>query len=83
MGEIKSPTSRAYLNSALRDPDKTVRVMVAGALAERNDERAARIIWGVIESPESPSATRTNGSRFSRPWEPQGRTLRSRDLSRR
>jgi HEAT repeat protein len=52
MGEIKSPASRAYLNSALRDPDKTVRILVAAALAERNDERAARIIWGVIESPE-------------------------------
>lgn len=52
IGEIKSPTSRAYLNSALRDADKTVRMMVAAALAERNDERAARIIWGVIESPE-------------------------------
>jgi HEAT repeat protein len=52
MGEIKSPTRRAYLNSALRDSDKTVRIIVAAALAERNDERAARIIWGVIESPE-------------------------------
>jgi HEAT repeat protein len=52
IGEIKSPASRAYLNSALRDPDKTVRILVAAALAERNDERAARIIWGVIESPE-------------------------------
>ncbi len=52
IGEVKSPTSRAYLNSALRDPDKTVRIIVATALAERNDERAARIIWGVIESPE-------------------------------
>lgn len=52
IGEIKSPAGRAYLNSALRDSDKTVRISVAGALAERHNERAARIIWGVIESPE-------------------------------
>jgi len=52
MGGVKSPTSRAYLNSALRDPDKSVRIIVAAALAQRGDERAARIILGVIESPE-------------------------------
>jgi len=49
---IDSPASRAYLNSALRDSDKGIRILVAHLLASRRDERAARIIWSVIESPE-------------------------------
>jgi len=49
---IDSPASRAYLNSALRDSDKGIRILVAQLLASRRDERAARIIWSVIESPE-------------------------------
>jgi hypothetical protein len=49
---IDTATSRAYLNSALRDPDKSVRILVAQLIAKRGDERAARIIWTVIESPE-------------------------------
>jgi len=49
---IDSPASRAYLNSALRDSNKDIRILVAQLLASRRDERAARIIWSVIESPE-------------------------------
>jgi hypothetical protein len=49
---IDTATSRAYLNSALRDPDKSVRILVAHLITRRGDERAARIIWTVIESPE-------------------------------
>jgi hypothetical protein len=49
---IDSPASRAYLNSALRDSDKSIRILVAQLLAGRRDERAARIIWSVIEAPE-------------------------------
>ncbi len=49
---IDSPTSRAYLNSALRDPDRSVRILVAQMVARRVDERAAQILWNVIESPE-------------------------------
>ncbi len=52
LGGIDSPASRAYLNSALRDSDKSIRILVAQLLASRKDERAARIIWSVIESPE-------------------------------
>jgi hypothetical protein len=49
---IDSPASRAYLNSALRDSDKGIRILVAQLLAGRRDERAARILWSVIEAPE-------------------------------
>ena len=49
---IDTPTSRAYLNSALRDPDRSVRILVAQMVARRVDERAAQILWSVIESPE-------------------------------
>jgi len=52
LGGIDSPASRAYLNSMLRDPDKDIRILVAQLLAGRKDERAARILWSVIESPE-------------------------------
>jgi HEAT repeat protein len=52
LGGIDSPASRAYLNSSLRDSDTGIRILVAQLLASRTDERAARIIWSVIESPE-------------------------------
>jgi hypothetical protein len=52
LGGIDSPASRAYLNSALRDSDKGIRILVAQLLASRKDERAARILWSVIEAPE-------------------------------
>ena len=52
LGGIDSPTSRAHLNSALRDPDRGVRILVAQMIVKRVDERAAQILWSVIESPE-------------------------------
>jgi len=52
LGGIQTPTSRAYLNFALRDPDKSVRILVAQTIAIRRDERAAHIVWCTIESPE-------------------------------
>jgi HEAT repeat protein len=52
LGGIDSPTSRAYLNSALRDPDRSVRILVAQTVVKRVDERAAQVLWSVIESPE-------------------------------
>jgi len=52
LGGIDSPTSRAYLNSALRDSDRSVRLLVAQTVVKRVDERAAQVLWSVIESPE-------------------------------
>ncbi|HKW51551.1 MAG TPA: HEAT repeat domain-containing protein, partial [Candidatus Eisenbacteria bacterium] len=52
LGGIDSPVSRAYLNSALRDTDRSVRILVAQTVVKRVDERAAQILWSVIESPE-------------------------------
>jgi hypothetical protein len=52
LGGIDSPVSRAYLNSALRDPDRSVRILVAQRVVKRVDERSAQILWSVIESPE-------------------------------
>lgn len=52
LGGIDSPTSRAYLNSALRDTDRSVRILVAQTVVKRVDERAAQVLWSVIESPE-------------------------------
>jgi len=49
---IDSPVSRAYLNSALRDSDRSVRILVAQMVVKRVDERAAQVLWSVIESPE-------------------------------
>jgi len=49
---IDSPVSRAYLNSALRDSDRSVRILVAQTVVKRVDERGAQILWSVIESPE-------------------------------
>jgi HEAT repeat protein len=52
LGNIESPTSRAFLVSAFRDPDGGVRVQAALTLAQRRDDRAAQSIWSAIGSPE-------------------------------
>lgn len=52
LGCIESPTSRAYLISAFRDPDAGVRVQAAMTLAAKRDDRAAQSILGVIQAPE-------------------------------
>ncbi len=52
LGGIDSATSRAYLNSALRDTDRSIRILVAQLVGKRVDERAAQVLWSVIESPE-------------------------------
>ena len=52
LGKIESPTSRAYLISAFRDPDAGVRVQAAMTLAAKRDDRAAQSILGVIQAPE-------------------------------
>jgi HEAT repeat protein len=52
LGNIESPTSRAFLVSAFRDPDGGVRVQAALTLAQRRDDRAAQSIWSAISSPE-------------------------------
>jgi HEAT repeat protein len=52
LGRIESPTSRAFLVSAFRDPDASVRVQAAATLAQKRDDRAAQSLMGVIQSPE-------------------------------
>jgi HEAT repeat protein len=52
LGNIESPTSRAFLVSAFRDPDASVRVQAALTLAQRRDDRSAQSIWGAISAPE-------------------------------
>jgi hypothetical protein len=52
LGNIESPTSRAYLMSAFRDADSGVRMQAARTLALRRDDRAAQSILGVIQGPE-------------------------------
>lgn len=52
LGNIESPTSRAFLVSAFRDPDAGVRVQAAMTLAQRRDDRAAQSILGAINAPE-------------------------------
>lgn len=52
LGNIESPTSRAYLISAFRDPDAGVRVQAAMTLAVKRDDRAAQSILGVIQGPD-------------------------------
>ena len=52
LGNIESPTSRAYLVSAFRDPDQGVRIQAAMTLALRRDDRAAQSILGVIQATE-------------------------------
>jgi HEAT repeat protein len=52
LGNIESPTSRAFLVSAFRDPDGGVRVQAALTLAQRRDDRAAQSIWSAVSAPE-------------------------------
>jgi HEAT repeat protein len=52
LAEVDSPRGRAYLNSALRDPEKDIRILVAQLISRRRSDRAAKVIWSVIESPE-------------------------------
>lgn len=52
LAEVESPAGRAYLNSALRDPNKEIRILVARLISRRRSDRAAQVIWSVIESPE-------------------------------
>jgi len=54
LGNIESPTARAYLVSAFRDGDSTVRIQAAMTLAEKRDERAAQSLLGAIGSAEFP-----------------------------
>ena len=50
LGNIESPTSRAYLVSAFRDTDAGVRIQAAMTLAMRRDDRASQSILGVIQA---------------------------------
>jgi len=50
LGNIESPTSRAYLVSAFKDPDAGVRIQAAMTLAAKRDDRAAQSILGVIQA---------------------------------
>jgi len=52
LGNIESPTSRAFLVSAFRDLDASVRVQAALTLAQRRDDRAAQSLWGAIQAPD-------------------------------
>jgi HEAT repeat protein len=52
LGNIESPTARAYLVSAFRDADSSVRIQAAMTLAEKRDERAALSLLGAIRSVE-------------------------------
>lgn len=64
LGGIDSATSRAYLNSALRDTDRSIRILVAQLVGKRVDERAAQVLWSVIESPEFASRDAEERSLF-------------------
>ena len=52
LGNIESPTSRAFLVSAFRDLDASVRIQAALTLAQKRDDRAAQSIWSAIHAPE-------------------------------
>jgi hypothetical protein len=52
LGNIESPTARAYLVSAFKDPDAGVRIQAALTLAERRDDRSAQSLLGAIQAPE-------------------------------
>ena len=52
LGNIESPTSRAYLVSAFRDSDAGVRIQAAMTLAMRRDDRASQSLLSVIQGPE-------------------------------
>jgi hypothetical protein len=49
LGNIESPTARAYLVSAFRDADAGVRIQAAMTLALKRDDRAAQSILGVVQ----------------------------------
>lgn len=49
LGNIESPTSRAYLVSAFRDTDAGVRIQAAMTLAARRDDRASQSLLSVIQ----------------------------------
>src|SRR6185503_3989705 len=52
LGNIESPTSRAFLVSAFRDQDASVRIQAALTLAQRRDDRASQSIWSAITGPD-------------------------------
>jgi HEAT repeat protein len=52
LGNIESPTSRAYLVSAFRDTDAGVRIQAAMTLAMRRDDRASQSLLSVIQGPD-------------------------------
>lgn len=52
LGNIESPTSRAFLVSAFRDLDAGVRNQAALTLAQRRDDRAAQSLWSAISAPD-------------------------------
>jgi HEAT repeat protein len=52
LGNIESPTSRAFLVSAFRDQDASVRIQAALTLAQRRDDRASQSIWSAITAPD-------------------------------
>ncbi len=52
LGNIESPTARAFLVSAFKDSDSGVRMQAATTLAERREDRAAQNLWGTIQAPE-------------------------------
>jgi hypothetical protein len=52
LGNIESPTARAYLVSAFKDGDAGVRIQAAATLAERRDERSAQNLLSAIQAPE-------------------------------
>lgn len=52
LGNIESPTSRAFLISGFRDQDAGVRIQAALTLAQRRDDRAAQSIWSAVQAPE-------------------------------
>jgi hypothetical protein len=49
LGNIESPTARAYLVSAFRDTDAGVRIQAAMTLALKRDDRAAQSILSLIQ----------------------------------
>ena len=52
LGNIESPTARAYLVSAFKDTDAGVRIQAATTLAERRDDRSAQSLLVAIQTPE-------------------------------
>jgi HEAT repeat protein len=52
LGNIESPTARAYLVSAFRDADTGVRIQAALTLAEKRDERSAQSLLSAIQGAE-------------------------------